>query len=29
MLTVLAIGERTAEMLAEAQGWKREMKPRL
>lgn len=29
MLTVLAIGERCAEILAEAQGWKRELRPKL
>jgi len=28
MLTVLAIGERMAELLAEAQGWRREVKPK-
>ncbi|KAA8906817.1 choline dehydrogenase [Sphaerosporella brunnea] len=29
MLTVLAIGERAAEMIAETQGWRRELKPML
>ena len=29
MLTVLAIGERMAEMIAEEAGWRREERPRL
>ena len=29
MLTVLAIGERAAEMVAEEAGWRREERPRL
>ncbi|KAI5819832.1 hypothetical protein BZA77DRAFT_341928 [Pyronema omphalodes] len=29
MITVLAIGERCAELVAEAQGWRREVRPKL
>jgi hypothetical protein len=29
MLTVFAIGERCAEIVAEVQGWKREVRPKL